>query len=107
MSLQKVGAGLLGLAYILFIIGETGYSYGTLLLAGLLDLYLVWRDQQTISQWVQDLTDNKVIDYLVLTVLGVSAIIVFTVRTNLYDGLTAALPVIMTGLALHLFANKD
>jgi len=107
MSLQKIGAGLLAVAYILFLIGETGYSYGTLLLAGLLDLYLVWKDQQTISQWIQDLTANKIIDYLVLTLLSIAAIIVFTVRINLYEGLTAALPIIMVGLALHLFANKD
>jgi len=107
MKKQVLGAALLDAAFVLFLFGEIGISYIALLLAGLLDLYLVWKHEQTISQWVQDLTHNKVVDYVVLTALTVSSIFVFTRQVDLRAGLTAALPIIWIGLALHLFANKD
>ena len=106
-KLQIIGALNLILAFVFFCILETGLSLVTLLLVGLIDIYLVVKGKQTISQWIQDLTFNKTIDYTIMGVLLTATVCIFWKQLGLITGLTAGLPVLMAILALHLFANKN
>ena len=106
-KLQKIGAGLLTLAFVLFVLREPGISYGALIAAGLVDLYLVIVKDQTISQWIQDLTSDKWIDYVILTGLMAATFYRFAADYNFIAAMKITLPFLIMGLALHLFANKD
>lgn len=106
-KLQIIGALNLVIAFVLFCMLETGLSLITLLGVGVLDVYLVYKKEQTISQWIQDLTFNKTIDYIVMGALLVATVYVFWTQLGFIMGLTAGLPVLMAVLALHLFSNKE
>lgn len=106
-KLQIIGALNLVIAFILFCALETGLSLIVLLQVGILDVYLVYKGEQTISQWIQDLTYNKTIDYAIMGLLLVATIYVFWKQLGFTMGLTAGLPVLMAVLALHLFGNKN
>jgi hypothetical protein len=107
MTWQKIGAAFLALAFVLFLIRETGYAYGALLVAGVIDIPL-WRlDKRTISQWIQDITENKVMDYTVLGVLLAATIYKIFENVSFVTGATICLPMLIAFLALHLFGNKD
>ncbi len=107
MKLQKIGTGLLAIAFILFWMAETGYSYGVLIVAGILDLYLEFTKKQTISQWIQSLTDNKVIDYSIMGVLLGSTIYKIFLELGYAKGFEVCLPMLIMFLAIHFFGNKD
>jgi len=106
-KLQIIGALNLVVAFVLFCTLETGFSLITLLGVGILDVYLVYKRKQTISQWIQDLTYNKTIDYTIMGLLLVATVYVFWVQLGFTMGVTAGLPILMAVLALHLFGNKE
>lgn len=105
-KLQIIGALGLILAFVFFCLLETGLSLVTLLLVGILDVYLVYKEKQTISQWIQGLTSNKTIDYTIMGILLATTVYIFWKQLGLIMGLTAGLPILMIVLALHLFADK-
>jgi len=107
MKLQKIGAGCLLGSFVLFILLETGLAYIPLIAAGVIDLYLVWKKERTISQWIQDLTSNKTIDYAVMVIIIAGAFYTGFAKYGFIGGFETLLPVIVTILALHLFANED
>lgn len=107
MKLQKIGAGLLAVAFVLFWMKETGYSYGALCIAGMLDLELVLSKKKTISQWIQGLTDNKEIDYSIMGVLLGSTTYKIFSELGYAKGFEVCLPMLIMFLAIHFFGNKD
>jgi len=101
----KIGAGLLVVALVLTWMAETGLAYGALIAAGVIDLYLVIRRRQTISQWIQRLWPKK-IDYPVLAALLTYTFTMTFKQYGVIAGLQAALPWLVVVLLLHLFADK-
>ena len=105
--IQKIGAGLLLLAFIFYVFNEIGLAYAVLIFAGIIDIYLVIANKMTISQWIQDLTSNKLIDYAILIVLWVATFFIFFNQYGFIEGMRASLPLVIAFLALHLFADKN
>lgn len=104
--LTKTGAGLLILALLLTWLAETGFAYIVLLVVGTLDLYLVYKKQQTISQWIQGLWPKK-IDYPILVGLSVYTFTMFFKQFDFITGMRAILPLFVFFLLLHFFANEE
>ena len=103
---QKIGAGLLLISLLLTWYAETGLAYLALAVAGVLDLHLVCKKEQTISQWVQGLWEKK-IDYPILVGLSVYTFAMFFKQFGFTTGVQAMLPLLVFYLLLHLFANKE
>jgi len=104
---QKIGAGCLLISFVLFVLLETGLAYIPLIAAGVIDLYLVWKKERTISQWIQDLTSNKTIDYTVMVGLLIGTFYTGFAKYGIIGGFEVLFPMIVIILALHLFANED
>ena len=121
MILQKIGVGLLISTGFFGLIGQFGAGWAAYALTGLITLACAIRNKvgeptRTVSQYIQDLTDKKWIDYIVGGV-----IIGFCIwqHFSLFDkinieelssfelGMIAAYWVLPMGLAIHFFANKD
>ena len=104
-KLQKIGASQLVIALVLTWMNEPGFAYMSLIPAGVIDLYLVWKDKKTISQWIQGLWPKK-IDYPILGVLLAFTFYMFFKDYGFVAAMQASLPLIIVWLSLHLFANK-
>jgi len=59
-SLQSIGAVFLVIAFILTIFDLMWYAILSLVIVGLIDIYLVVKDKQTISQRIDSLFDKKI-----------------------------------------------
>lgn len=115
---QNVGVGLLIAAGILGLAKEFGYAWAALGVTGFITLLCALRDAyvestKTVSQWIQDLTDNKVIDYIAgSTIIAVAIWQHFTMvippdSSRFEIGMMTAFWPLICGLAIHFFANKD
>jgi len=111
-KLQIIGAGLLILAGFLGLIGEIGLAWVALAGAGAITLSCALRNKwgnptRTVSQWIQDLTTNKLVDYAVGSGIIVVAGWKFFAQYGFEKGLEIAFWPFVCGLSIHLFANKD
>jgi len=119
--LQVIGSTLLILAGLFGLIRQFGLGWTAFALVGIITAICAIRNKvgeptKTVSQWIQDLTNNKQVDYAVGSV-----IIIFCVwqHFTLFDkidttslstfelGMIAAYWPLPIGLAIHFFANKD
>ena len=115
---QKIGAGLFAVAYVLGLAGEIGYAWYALAAVGVITLSCaIWNEYvastRTVSQWIQDLTDNKVTDYIVGSIIvAIATWSHFTMdippnAIRFEVGMMTAFWPLICGLAIHFFANKD
>ena len=108
---QMAGVGLLVLSMPLKWAGETGAAWVALGLAGAITAGCAirnkWTPTRTVSQWIQDLSANKLIDYTVGSAIIVVMAWSFFARYGLEGGLEKAYEPLICGLAIHFFANRD
>jgi len=95
MSLQKIGAFALVVAFVLCILKETGFALALLIGIGVFDLWLEITDRQTISQWIHDKFPPKT-DRLIMIGLIAAAFFIF-------GGWQSMLVVILYTIVGHLF----
>lgn len=96
--MKKIGAGLLAGSLLLMWKAEWGFAYAFLIAAGILDLILVYKHKETISQWVQDLFDKKI---------DIGIIAAISVLTLLCFGVSYFLFMLIGFLICHLFADGN
>ena len=119
--LQMVGVGLLILALFFGSIYQFGLGWICFAAAGVITLGCAVRNKignptRTVSQVIQDLTRNKMVDYIVGALIEALAIyqhfavfekIDMTELTGRELGMITAYWPLVMGLAIHFFANKD
>jgi len=96
--LQKIGAGLLIAALVLAWQSLTWFALGALILVGLVDLFLVFENKTTISQWIHQLFGKK-------TDIGIMiGLLVYT--WHIFGG-PASFVIMLIGVIMgHLFWNE-
>jgi len=119
--IQLVGISLLVLALFLGSIHQFGVGWICFGIVGAITLSCVIRNEigeptRTVSQVIQDLTRNKLVDYIVGVLTEILAVYQhFAVFENIdmaeltsfeFGMITAYWPLVM-GLAIHFFANKE
>jgi hypothetical protein len=92
--LPKIGAGLLAIALILVWMSHMYISLGLLICVGFIDLYLVFKKHDTISQWIHGLFP-KAIDVIIVIGLLIYTWAVF--------GPVGFVPVLIGVIIGHLF----
>jgi len=119
--LQLIGAALIILAGLFGLIRQFGLGWIAFGLTGIITAACAIRNKigeptRTVSQWIQDLTSNKPVDYVVGSVIIIfSAWQHFTLFDKIditgistFDlAMIAAYWPLSIGLAIHFFANKD
>lgn len=109
---QKIGAGLLVATGVLGLISWFYPAWIALGVVGVITLGCAIRNKlgtptKTVSQWIQDLTANKTIDYAVGIAIIAIASLVFFEKYGFESGMEIAFWPLVCGLSLHFFANKD
>lgn len=103
-----IGAGLVGLAFVLTWMKEPGWAWGVLIAVGVLDYFICKvLDQHSISHLIQDLTRDKRIDYLALGALAAFTLTLAVVQYGFILFMQILLPIFMIALLVHFLANKD
>jgi hypothetical protein len=99
--LAEIGAGLIAVSFVLMGMGKHEYALGSLVVVGILDLILSYKDRETITQWIHSLFLRQIdvgimIGLLVLTwwLMGGG------------EG-TTFLPILMGCIIGHLFWNEN
>ena len=109
-GIQMAGVLLLIVSLPLMWLGETGLAWVVLALAGAITAGCAirnkWTPTRTVSQWVQDLTANKLIDYAVGSAIIFIMAWSFFARYGFEGGLEKAYEPLICGLSIHFFANK-
>ena len=113
---QMAGVGLLIASLPLMWLGETGVAWVALGIAGAITASCAIRHKlrmpddpptRTVSQWIQDLSANKLIDYAVGSVIIFVMAWSFFARYGFEGGLEKAYEPLVIGLSIHFFADKD
>jgi len=108
---QITGACSLITAVLLSLIGEFGYGWICFGLTGIITASCAirnkWIPTRTVSQWIQDLTTNKALDYSIGAIGIALATWCYFSLYGLEKGMEAAFWPLTVGLLIHFFANKD
>lgn len=109
---QKIGAGLLVAAGVLGLISWFYPAWIALGITGVITLGCAIRNElgtptRTVSQWIQGLTTNKAIDYIIGVAIIAVASLVFFEKYGFEGGMEIAFWPLVCGLSLHFFANED
>lgn len=115
---QKIGVGLLVATGILgykerFDLGWIAFGLTGLITAGCAIRNKLGNPTRTVSQWIQDRTDNKLIDYTIGgAIIGFATwqhftMVVLPDLTRFEVGMMTAFWPLAIGLSIHFFANKD
>lgn len=106
-----IGAGLLVVASILGWVGEIGFGWIAFVSVGVITAACAirnkWIPTRTVSQWIQDLTEDKALDYSIGAVGIVFAAWRYFSMYGFEKGMEMAFWPLVIGLLIHFFANKD
>ena len=99
--LPQIGAAFIAAAFVLTYMKETNYALLTLLIAGIIDLFLEikFKDLPTISQWIHTLFPKAVDVGIVIGLLAIT--------WWLFGGAVGFLPVCLGVIIGHLFWQEN
>lgn len=115
---QMMGAGWVMLAIVATWFAEWGIAAGCYGMAVLVESYLLikhalWKDFQmgqetdTISQWVQAITDNKIVDYMIMAIWITITVVSYARHFGWETTGISTLFLMANVLAVHFFMDKD
>ena len=93
---QKIGAGFLLGALVVAFMGQPWTALAILLGVGILDIVLVMKDKDTISNWIHELFDTRIDKFIII---GFLVYVYFTF------GPVAFLPYCIGAIIGHLFGD--